>query len=75
MKIYPNVKIPKLKENLGVLFNDTLIQKLIFFHKLKFSNPYIFTTSNRIHSLKYQRSKKVGCKGMGSFRLRETDYS
>ena len=65
----------KLQGNTFVklLFNDFSRRKeLSLCHKLKFSNPYIFTTgrrrplifqtySNRIHSLKYLRSTTMGC--------------
>ena len=50
-------------------------KELSFWHKFWFSNPYIFATwwciqtiimwSNRIHSLKYQRSPTLNCKDIG----------
>ena len=60
-------------------------KELSLCHKLKFSNPYIFTTgwrrplifqtyiiwSNRIHSLKYLRSTTLGCKDI---RIRKFEF-
>ena len=61
-----------------------LAKELSFYHKLKFSNlfifvtwwrePYIFQTeiirSDRIHSLKYLRSMSMGCKDI---RIRKSE--
>ena len=65
--------------------NMNVGKELSLCYKLKFSNPYIFTTgwrrslifqtyiiwSNRIHSLKYLRFTTVGCKDI---RIRKYEF-
>ena len=78
-----NIQIYISKELFGTL--EQLSEKFSLFHKLKCSNPYIFTTwkcksltlqiyiiwSNRIYGLIYLRSKTLGCKDKG---IRKSEF-
>ena len=70
MKNKEKMLTAKFQNNLS-LVSDT--KELSFSHKLKFSNCYIFVNrrckplifqTKTIHSLKYQRSSTLGCKGI-----------